>query len=1059
MSIKQNYQTTEVFTEELFSNPPAMYRGAPFWAWNGKLDKRLLAEQIDHFQKMGFGGFHIHSRIGLSTEYLGEEFIDCVKFCHGYGAEQGMLTYLYDEDKWPSGYGGGRVTKEEAYRARYLLFTPYFHPDGSYDRGLEPSCRLTENGELRLLASYRVTLKNGRLAEYSGKIEGEGNRGEAGNGEAYWYAYLAVTDRLPWFNEEAYVDTLNPEAVQAFTRECHDRYYEALGSEFSRTVPSIFTDEPQFVKLQNLKDGNIPQEVGLPFTDDLEEEYRGRYGESLLERLPEIVWESADGGPATVRCRYLNLVADRFADSYAGTLGRWCEAHHIMLTGHVMEEASLEKQARCVGDAMRCYRYFQMAGIDMLADQHEYTTAKQAQSVARQMGKPGLASELYGVTNWDFDFRGHKLQGDWQAALGVTVRVPHLAWMYMGGESKRDYPAPIDAHSPWFDRYRIIEDYFSRVNTAMTRGRAEVKVCVLHPMESMFLLLGPDRDTRRRRQKLEEEFQLLARWLLFGQIDFDYLSEALAEELYRGAEDGRLCIGEMTYEAVVVPPLETIRSGTLKLLEEFRRKGGNILVLGELPRCVDGQASEAASVLEKNTRLGFDRHALLALLAPCRQLEITDGNGLPRTDLIYQLRAEADRKWLFIAHGETQCKEQFSIAPRESGEQCILIELAGCYHVTLWNAMEGHKQEVFYELCPGDGAAEGTPSGRTRISTECWEHDSILLELKPAEGTGDSVKGGRTRSEEKRCVWEQYVSAGNPYTLEEPNVLVWDMAEYALDNGEWQEREEILRIDDVARRAFGYRQRTDSFPQPWLSGEENPKEHTVTLRLCVDSQAAVEKAELALECDEDAELFWNGERIPVVTQGCYVDASIRRIALGKLRQGSNILVCRLPFGPMTNLEWMYLLGDFGVRLEGGRAVLTQKPGYLGFGDYAVQGFPFYGGNLSYEISAALPEGEVWIEIGEYAAPLVEAALDDNPPTPMFAAPYRIKLGHAREGVHTITLRSFGSRINTFGQLHNCNPREVYFGPKTWRTTGRDWCYEYRLHPCGILKAPVIRVYR
>jgi hypothetical protein len=60
----------------------------------------------------------------------------------------------------------------------------------------------------------------------------------------------------------------------------------------------------------------------------------------------------------------------------------------------------------------------------MLCDEKEYNTAKQASSVARQNGVRGFMSELYGVTNWTFDFKGHKGQGDWQAALGVTFRVP-----------------------------------------------------------------------------------------------------------------------------------------------------------------------------------------------------------------------------------------------------------------------------------------------------------------------------------------------------------------------------------------------------------------------------------------------------------------------------------------------------------------------------------------------------------------------------------------------------------------------------------------------------------
>ena len=72
----------------------------------------------------------------------------------------------------------------------------------------------------------------------------------------------------------------------------------------------------------------------------------------------------------------------------------------------------------------------------MLAWRTEYTTAKQAKSAANQRGLSGITSELYGVTNWDFDFRGYKAIGDWQAALGVVNRVHHLTWYSMGGKRK-----------------------------------------------------------------------------------------------------------------------------------------------------------------------------------------------------------------------------------------------------------------------------------------------------------------------------------------------------------------------------------------------------------------------------------------------------------------------------------------------------------------------------------------------------------------------------------------------------------------------------------------------
>ena len=95
----------------------------------------------------------------------------------------------------------------------------------------------------------------------------------------------------------------------------------------------------------------------------------------------------------------------------------------------------------------------------------QFLSAKQCQSAVHQYGREAMLAELYGVTNWDFDFRGHKFQGDWLAALGVTVRVPHLSWVSMAGEAKRDYPASISYQSPWHTEYRYIEDHFARLNT------------------------------------------------------------------------------------------------------------------------------------------------------------------------------------------------------------------------------------------------------------------------------------------------------------------------------------------------------------------------------------------------------------------------------------------------------------------------------------------------------------------------------------------------------------------------------------------------------------------
>ena len=57
-------------SDELFRSPTSEYRAAPFWAWNCKLEEDELLRQIEIFHEMGFGGFHMHVRTGMDTEYL-----------------------------------------------------------------------------------------------------------------------------------------------------------------------------------------------------------------------------------------------------------------------------------------------------------------------------------------------------------------------------------------------------------------------------------------------------------------------------------------------------------------------------------------------------------------------------------------------------------------------------------------------------------------------------------------------------------------------------------------------------------------------------------------------------------------------------------------------------------------------------------------------------------------------------------------------------------------------------------------------------------------------------
>lgn len=64
-------------------------------------------------------------------------------------------------------------------------------------------------------------------------------------------------------------------------------------------------------------------------------------------------------------------------------------------------------------------------------------------------------------------------------------------------------------------------------------------------------------------------------------------------------------------------------------------------------------------------------------------------------------------------------------------------------------------------------------------------------------------------------------------------------------------------------------------------------------------------------------------------------------------------------------------------------------------------------------------------------------------------PYSLKTGRLEVGRHLIELTVYGSWVNTFGSVHNCNQKEIWIGPNAWRSSGTSWSYEYQLKPAGI----------
>ena len=105
------------------NNPPKKYRPIPFWSWNEKLNTEETTWQIEQMDEAGIGGYFMHARGGLQTEYMGKKWMDNIRCGIREGKKRGMGAWGYDENGWPSGFASGLVIGWGfRYQQKYLRY-------------------------------------------------------------------------------------------------------------------------------------------------------------------------------------------------------------------------------------------------------------------------------------------------------------------------------------------------------------------------------------------------------------------------------------------------------------------------------------------------------------------------------------------------------------------------------------------------------------------------------------------------------------------------------------------------------------------------------------------------------------------------------------------------------------------------------------------------------------------------------------------------------------------------------------------------------------------------
>ena len=626
--------------------------------------------------------------------------------------------------------------------------------------------------------------------------------------------------------------------------------------------------------------------------------------------------------------------------------------------------------------------------------------------------------------------------------MGITFRVHHLTWVTMAGEAKRDFPACIGYQSPWYKEYSMIEDYFARVNVVLTRGKPLTRVAVIHPIESYWLCFGPVDSGKGESEFREQCFRDLTHWLLHGLVDFDFISESLFPT-QTALEDvsSVLKVRECSYDTVLVPNLRTIRSTTLARLRKFAAAGGAVFICGETASLVDAKKPLHPPDIDKCEPVPWTRYHILDALRPFRDIRIETAAGTDAQTLLYQMREDGDERFVFICNTERMVPIQTTVS------------LKGTWDVEVMDGFTGHESKL----------ETAQVNSWTVFPFHFEGTASVMLHLKP----GKYISGGQRQLPTSIAFGKSLGDVElKTVELSEPNVLLLDYAKYKLDDDEeWKSEEEVLRIENIVRAKLKLPLKLDNLAQPWTIAEKDRKPvASLKLQFSTNSNVEIRNSHLALENSQFITVICNGMNVPSKPSGWWVDEDIHTIPLPSLPAGTSTIELTYPFGPMTNIERVYLLGNFGVTLRGHTASLSALDlKSLYFGDYTNQGLPFYAGNVIYNCSFTIKESEdgqlteTAISIPQFVAPILSLDVDGKPAGKIITEPRMLVLPPLQAGTHDLSITSYGNRENAFGTVHLPDGVTTWYGPNEFRTDRPGWWMkEYNVKRMGVLATPSVK---
>lgn len=1002
--------------KDRFEQPAKEYGTIPFFVWNGEITKAAIDKRMQDYKDAGCGGVIVHPRPGLITEYLSNTWTEMFKYTVKKGKELDMHVWIYDENSYPSGFGGGHVPAQmpESY---------------NHGQGLQPIESDTIPADFK---KYYLILKDfdGKYEDVTNKITEELNK----NGSYILFSktYYRKSD---WFGGFSYVDMLYPGVTEKFLEITMTDYEKQFGNEFGKTVPGVFTDEPEI---------NTPG--GLRWTPELFDVFHKQWGYDLKVNLPSLYKKVGDW--KRVRHNYTKTLLWFFIERWSKPASEYYEKQGLNFTGHYWEHGW--PSMKLGGDNMAMYAYHSVPGIDMLFNQFNEESSKaqfgnirsvkELSSVANQFNRPRTLSETYGGAGWETTFKDLKRLGDWEYALGVNLMNQHLSFLTMVGARKYDYPPSFSYHNPWWKSYSILNNYYARLSLVLSSGEQKNDILVIEPTTTAWLYDSYiNKGIDAKISLIGNGFQEFVTKIEKSQIEYDLGSEDIIQN--HGEVRGKgLKVGERIYSTVVIPPLmENLNQKTFNLIKEFVSDGGRLVTFSK-PNLVDGEISSEAVALFKQKasniifRQDLDKYSIDLLLQDqdLNFLELKGGN------LFHHRRQLTEGQIVFLVNSDLNEKASgvFSI----NGTDAILL-----------NAFNGKMNDYNEEKNGKD----------IKLKFELEPAESLLLYV-----SNSNIKGYEPLDNYGNLI---SVSTNSEMHVEkvESNVLPIDFCDLKMNDKIVKD----IHVSSASQQVYV----EHGFPNgdPWNHsiqyktnvidrGNFSDKSGFEAIyHFNIDKEFDWSDFKMVVERPELWTVSINGKEVKPLRDSWWLDYSFKVFPVGKwLHLGVNDIEIKCtPMKIHAEIEPVYIIGDFSLAPAAKGWIIQPPKEETLIGSWKDQGLPFYSWDMIYRKDFEIQKKGAYyeIELEDWKGTVAEIYVNGKPAGTMVLPTDHVDLTDLiKKGNNRIEVKITGSLKNLLGPHHK-NPKAGLSGPGNWRNiknypAGNDYqLFNYGLYGDFYLK--------